>query len=63
VNHLDLDPHLTRQRNEQMLHEVQTLRLEERLRANRRPRSRQSHTNSLTWRSALALLRRVGLTE
>ncbi len=61
MNYLNLDPHLTRQRNEEMLREVQTLRLEERLRANRWSRSGRSDTNNSTWRSALSLLRGVGL--
>ena len=62
VNYLNLDPHLIRQRNEEMLREVQTLRLEERLRANRWPHSGQPPTNNSTWRSALSLLRGVGLS-
>jgi hypothetical protein len=62
VNYLDLDPHLIRLRNEEMLRKVQTLWLEERLRAkNRRPRSGRSHTRNLTWRGALALVRGVGI--
>ena len=61
MNYLALDPHLNRQRNEETLREVQTLRLKERLQANRRPRSGRSHAGNLTWRSALSLLRGVRL--
>jgi len=61
VNYLDLNPHLIQQRNEEMLRNVQELRLEERLRENPRARSGRSHTRNLTWRSALALLRGVGI--
>ena len=61
MNYLDFNPHLIRQRNEEMLRDVQELRLEETLRANRRARSERSHTRNSTWRSALALLRGVGL--
>jgi hypothetical protein len=35
MNYMDFDPHLIRERNEQMLMEVTELRLEGRLRANR----------------------------
>jgi hypothetical protein len=42
-----------------MLREVQSLRLEERLRANRKLHSGRSLTNNLTWRSAISLLRSV----
>jgi hypothetical protein len=42
VNHLDFDRRLIRHRNDELLREVQELRLEGRLRANRRPCSRRS---------------------
>jgi hypothetical protein len=63
VNYLDFDRHLIRQRNEEMLQEVQTLRLEERLWANRRTRSERSRTNNLSWRRVLSLLSGAGLSE
>jgi hypothetical protein len=63
VNFLDVDRHLIRQRNEEMLREVRTLRLGERLRANRRSYSERSRTNNLTWRSVRSLLRGAGLSE
>ena len=63
MSYLDLNPHLIRQRNEEMLQEVQRLRMQERLRANRRPSPGLSHTNNLTRQSVLSLLRRVGLSE
>jgi hypothetical protein len=57
VNYLDFDRHLIRQRNDELLREVQELRLEERLRANYRPRSGQSCVNNLTWQGVLSLVR------
>jgi hypothetical protein len=56
VNYLDFDRHLIGQRNQEMLQEVRALRLEERLRANRRPPSQLSPTNTLARRSVLSLL-------
>jgi hypothetical protein len=63
VNYPDFDRHLISQRNEEMLREVQTLRLEERLWANRRPSSQRSRTNNVIWRSVLSLLRGAGLSQ
>ena len=36
MNYMDFDPYLVHQRNEEILREVQSLRLEEQLRANER---------------------------
>jgi hypothetical protein len=63
MNHLDFDRHLIRQRNDELLREVQELRLEERLRANRKPHWGRSCANNLAWRSALSLLRVPGLSK
>jgi len=63
VNYLDFDRHLIRQRNDELLQGVQELRLEERLRANRRPRSRRSLANNFAWRSVLSLLRGAGFSR
>jgi hypothetical protein len=63
LNQLDFDRGLIGHRNDELSREVQQLRLEERLQANRRSRSGRLHTNNLTSRSALSLLRVVGLSE
>ncbi len=63
MNHLDFDRHLIRHRNDELLWEVQELRLEERLRANRRLSSGRLPANTLAWRSALSLLRGAGLSR
>jgi hypothetical protein len=42
---------------------VQELRLEERLRANRKPHWGRSCANNLAWRSVLSLLRVPGLSR
>jgi hypothetical protein len=59
MNHMNFDPYLTRQRNQEMLREVRSLRLEERLRKERGPRG--LWFVALTRRGAEPLLRRVGL--
>jgi hypothetical protein len=63
VNYLDFDQHLIRQRNDELLREVQELRLEIRLRTNRRPRSGRSLANNFTWQSVLSLVRGVRASE
>jgi len=63
VNYLDFDRHLIGQRNAEMLKEVRALRLGAQLRKNRRARSDEDtppHTNNLTWRSVLSLVRGEG---
>jgi hypothetical protein len=57
MNYLDFDRHLIRQRNDELLRQVQELRLGERLRANRRPRSGRSLANTLTWQGLFSLVR------
>jgi hypothetical protein len=59
MNYMDFDPYLIRQRNQQMLREVHSLRLEEQLRANARPHA--SRLIALIQRSALLLVRGAGL--
>jgi hypothetical protein len=60
MNHyMDFDPHLIRERNEQMRREVNLLRLEERPRDN--DGSSRSWFFILARRSALPLLRGAGL--
>ena len=59
MNYMDFDPYLVHQRNEEMLREVHSLRLEEQLRANARPRAWQ--LAALIQRSALRMLREAGL--
>jgi hypothetical protein len=61
MNYMDFDPYLTRERNRQMLREVNSLRLEERLRDN--GGSSGSRFLALARRSALLLLRGAGLTR
>ena len=38
MNHMDFDPHVIRERNEQMRSEIESVRLKERLRKERDPR-------------------------
>ena len=56
MNYLDFDRHLIRQRNDELLREVQELRLGEKLRANRGPRSGRSRANNLTRQLVLSLV-------
>jgi hypothetical protein len=63
VNYLDYDRDLIGQRNAELLSEVRALRVGEQLRKNRRARSDKDtppHTNNLTWRSVLSLVRGEG---
>ena len=59
MNYMDFDPYLIRERNQQVLTEVNELRLEERLRDN--GGSSSSRFSSLTHRDLVPLLRRVRL--
>jgi hypothetical protein len=61
VNHLDFDPYVAQERRQQMLREVNSLRLEKRLRDN--SGSSSSRFFALARRSALPLLRGAGLTK
>jgi hypothetical protein len=61
VNHLDFDPYLAQDRRQQMLREVNSLRLQKRLRDN--GGSSSSRFFALARRSALPLLRGAGLTK
>jgi hypothetical protein len=61
MNYVDFDPYLIRQRNEQILQEVHSLRLEKRVQVNREPRGFRFVTLAL--RGTLPLLRRVGLAS
>jgi hypothetical protein len=54
MNYMDFDPYLVRQRNEEMRREVHSMRLEEQLRGNARPRD-GSRLVALLQRSALLL--------
>jgi hypothetical protein len=66
VNYLDFDRHLIGQRNAEILGEVRALRLEGRLRQNRRARTDEDtppYTNNLSWRSVLSLVRGEGSPE
>jgi hypothetical protein len=59
MNYIDFNPCLIRERNEGLLREVSTLRLQKRLRENRQPRS--SRLVTLAQRGALPMLRKMGL--
>jgi hypothetical protein len=59
MNYMDFNPCLTRERNEGLLREVSTLRLQKRLRENRQPRS--SRLVVLVQRGTLPMLRKAGL--
>jgi hypothetical protein len=61
VNHLDFDPYVAQERRQQILREVNSLRLEKRLRDN--SGSSSSLFFALARRSALPLLRGAGLTK
>ena len=61
MNHMDFDPYLIRQRNEQKLREVHSLHLKERLREDRGPHG--SRYVALAQRGVVPLLRRVGLVS
>ena len=60
MNHyMDFDPYLIRERNEQMLREVNSLRLQERLRKNRQ--SSDSRFSAVAKRGVMPLLRAARL--
>jgi hypothetical protein len=62
MNYMDFDPYLLiRQRNDETLREVHSLRLEERLRAN--GAARGLRLGALVQRGAQLLLRRAGLAR
>jgi hypothetical protein len=61
MNYLDFNPELTQERRQQMLREVDSLRLQMRLRDNHK--SSGSRFFALARRSALPLLRAAGLTR
>lgn len=61
MNYMDFNPDLVQERHQQMLREVNSLRLEKRLRDNRR--SNGLNFFALARRSALPLLRGAGLTR
>ena len=59
MNYMDFQPHLIRERNEQVQREVNSLRLEERLREDRGRGSSGSRLIALAKRSVRPLLREV----
>ena len=59
MNYLDFDRRTIRHRNDELLREVQELRLEKSLRANRGPRRGLPPANNLVSRSLFSLLRRT----
>jgi hypothetical protein len=60
MNHLDFDPYLIRERNQQVLRDINSLRLEERLRDS--GGSSGSRLFALAGRGLMPLLRRVTVT-
>ena len=62
MNYMDFNPYLAQERNQQIFREVNSLRLEKRLRDDDR-RSSGSRFVALARRSALPLLRGAGLTK
>ena len=63
MNYMDFDRHMIRQRNDELLREVQELRLEKALRAYRRQHSGRTLADTLTCRGLLSLLRRANPSE
>jgi len=61
MNYMDFNPDLTQERRQQMLREINSLRLEKRLRDDRG--SSGSRLFAFARRSALPLLRGAGLTK
>ncbi len=61
MNYMDFDPYLIRQSNEQLAREVDSLRLEQRLRGN--VEMGDSRLVTLASKGTLPLLRRVGLVR
>jgi hypothetical protein len=60
---MDFTPSLIRERNEGLLREVSTLRLQKRLQENRQPRASRLVAFTLRLKSALHLPRRTGLAR
>jgi hypothetical protein len=60
-HHMEFDPYLIREHNQQIFKEVQALRLEKRLRKNHKVRGSDLMAFALRLESTLHLLRRVGL--
>jgi hypothetical protein len=63
MNYLELDRHLVRQRNDELLREVRELRLGARLRAKDGARSGRPRVPGLAWRRALSMLRGADLPK
>ena len=61
MNYMDINPYLTQEHHQQMLREVNSLRLQKRLRVSRG--SSGSQFFALARRSALPLLRGAGLIK
>ncbi len=61
MNYMDFNPYLAQERHQQMLREVNSLRLQKRLRDDRG--SSGSRFFAVARRSALPLLRGAGLTK
>ena len=61
MNYMDFNPYLTQERHQQMRREVDSLRLQKRLRDDRVPSG--SRFSTLARRGALPLLRGAGLTK
>jgi hypothetical protein len=63
MNYMDFNPSLIRERNEGLLREVSTLRLQKRLQENRQPRASRLVAFTLRLKSTLHLPRRTGLAR
>jgi hypothetical protein len=61
MNYMDFNPYMIRERNEGLRREVSTVRLQKRLRENPQPPS--SLLLTFVQRSALPMLRKVGLAS
>jgi hypothetical protein len=61
MNYMDFNPYVTQERHQQMLRQVNSLRLQKRLRDDHG--SRGSRFFTLARRRALPLLRQAGLTR
>ena len=59
--HMESDPYLIRERNEQIFKEVQALRLEKRLRLHHKGRGSRLAAFALRLKNTLHLLRKVGV--
>ena len=60
-HHMEFDPYLIGERNQQLFREVQALHLEKRLRKNCKVRGSRLAAVALRFKNTLHLLRRVGL--